>query len=114
MHFFIVLITKFITYGIEIVPFKRKIDRKTRKTSALENFGMYLRKYQRNFIYIYKDSSNDSFNHFFCFTLLLPTNLPKLGGIAPPPPLYARCAPACACVYKYLYVFKLINHGIDI
>ena len=27
---------------IEIVPFKRKIDKKTRKASALENFGMYL------------------------------------------------------------------------
>ena len=42
MHFCIVLVTKFITYGIEIIPFKRKIDRKTRKASALENFGMYL------------------------------------------------------------------------
>ena len=30
-----------------------------------------------------------SFNRFFCFTLVLPTNLPKLGGVAapkPPPP----------------------------
>ena len=26
-----------------------------------------------------------SFNHFFCFTLVLPTNPPKLGGVAPPP-----------------------------
>ena len=53
MHFCIVLVTKFITYGIEIVPFKRKIDRKTRKASALENFGMYLCKYQRMLIYVY-------------------------------------------------------------
>ena len=53
MHFCIVLVTKFITYGIEIVLFKRKIDRKTRKASALENFGIYLCKYQRMLIYIY-------------------------------------------------------------
>ena len=28
-----------------------------------------------------------SFNHFFCFTVVSPTNPPKLGGVAPPPPL---------------------------
>ena len=52
-----------------------------------------------------------SFNHFFCYILVLPTNLPRLGGVAPPTPPATYALVGVIDVIGVMIVVCILNAG---
>ena len=52
-----------------------------------------------------------SFSHFFCYTLVLPTNLPRLGRVAPPTPPATYALVGVMDVIGVMIVVCILNAG---
>ena len=53
-----------------------------------------------------------SFNRFFCYILVLPTNLPRLGGVAPPTPPATYALVGVIDVIGVMIVVCILNAGL--
>ena len=53
-----------------------------------------------------------SFNRFFCYILVLPTDLPRLGGVAPPTPPATYALVGVIDVIGVMIVVCILNAGL--